>query len=108
MLSVVFFLIAYAIIALICVPLAMRLVPPNPIYGVRTRRTKDDPALWYNVNAVGGQLMLVACGLGGIILMMYQGTLLRSFWAQLFLFLFFVGAAVGATLYFERKGGSWK
>lgn len=108
MFSVVFFLIGYAIIALVCVPLAMRLIPPNPVYGVRTRRTADDPALWYNVNAVGGQLMLVACGLGAIILMMYQGTLLRSFWAQLFMFVFFVGAAVGATLYFERKGGSWK
>ena len=52
--------------------------------------------------------MLAACGLGGIILMMWQGTILRSFWAQLFVFVFFVGAAVGATLYFERKGGSWK
>ena len=108
MFSVVFVRIAYAVIALVCIPLAMRLIPPNPVYGVRTKRTAADPALWYNVNAVGGQLMLVACGLGGIILMMYQGTLLRSFWAQLFVFVIFVGGAVGATLYFERKGGSWK
>lgn len=108
MLSVVLFLVAYAIVALAAVPLAMRLIPPNPVYGVRTRRTAGDPALWYNVNAVGGQLLLVACGLGAIILMMYQGTWLRSFWAQLFVFVVFVGGAVGATLYFERKGGSWR
>lgn len=108
MLSVVLFLVAYAIIALASVPLAMRLIPPNPVYGVRTRRTAGDPALWYNVNAVGGQLLVVACGLGAIILMMYQGTWLRSFWAQLFVFVIFVGGAVGATLYFERKGGSWR
>lgn len=108
MLSVVFFLIAYAIIALVCVPLAMRMIPPNPVYGIRTKRTAADPALWYNVNAVGAQLLLVACGVGAIILMMYQGTLLRSFWAQLLVFVVFVGGAVGGTLYFERKGGSWK
>src|SRR5207245_2046583 len=62
MLSVVFFLIGYAVIGLIAVPLAMRLIPPNPVYGVRTRRTIENPSLWYNVNAVGGQLLLVACG----------------------------------------------
>ena len=108
MLTVVFFLIAYAVIGLVSVPLAMRLIPPNRIYGIRTRRTLDNPSLWYNVNAVGGQLLLVACGLGAIILMMYQGTWMRSSLVQLIVFVIFVGGAVGATLYFERKGGSWK
>jgi uncharacterized membrane protein len=108
MFSVVFFLIGYAVIALVAVPLAMRLVPPNPIYGVRTDRTLSDTTLWYNVNAVGGQLLLVAVGLSAILLMMYQGTWLKGFWAQLFLFVVPIGAAVGGTIYFERKGGSWK
>ena len=90
MLSVVFFLVGYAVIGLIAVPLAMRLIPPNPVYGVRTRRTVENPALWYTVNAVGGQLLLVACGLGAIILMMYQGTWLRSFWVQLIFFVIFI------------------
>ena len=31
MLSVVFFLVGYAVIGLIAVPLAMRLIPPNPV-----------------------------------------------------------------------------
>jgi len=39
--------------------------------------------------------------------MMYQGTWLKSFWAQLFLFLFFIGGAVAGTLYFEKKG-KWR
>ena len=108
MLSVVFFLIADAIIALIAVPLAMRLIPPNPIYGVRTARTLDDSVLWYNANAVGGQLLLAACGISAILLMMYQGTWLKGFFSQLFLFVIPLVAAIGATLYFERKGGSWK
>ena len=108
MFSVVFFLIGYAVLALVALPLAMRLVPPNPIYGVRTDRTLRDNTLWYNVNAVGGQLLLVAVGISAILLMMYQGTWLKGFWAQLFLFVIPVAAAVGATIYFERKGGSWK
>jgi hypothetical protein len=60
------------------------------------------------VNAVGGQLILVAVGLSAIILMMYQGTWLKGFFSQLFLFIIPLVAAIGATLYFERKGGSWK
>ncbi len=107
MFSVVFFLIADAIIVMAAIPLALRLIPPNPVYGVRTRRTTDDAVLWYNVNAVAGQLLVAACGLSGILIMMYQGTLLRSFWAQLFVFVIPIAAAVGATLYFERKG-AWK
>jgi uncharacterized membrane protein len=107
MLSVVFFLIAYAVIGLAALPLAMRLIPPNPIYGLNTPRTRDSTTHWQNVNAVGGQLLLVCCGLAAILLMMYQGTWLKSFWAQLFLFVFFVGGAVGATLYFEKKG-AWR
>jgi uncharacterized membrane protein len=107
MLSVVFFLIADAVIAMAAVPLAMRLIPPNPVFGVRTARALDDTTLWYNVNAVAGQLLLAASGISAILLMMYQGTLLRSFWAQFFVFLIPILAAVASTLYFERKGG-WK
>ena len=108
MLSVVFFLIADAVIALIAIPLAMRLIPPNPIYGVRTARTLDDPKLWYAANALAGQLLLAAAGISAILIMMYQGTWLRSTWAQLFVFLIPILAAVGATLYFVARGGRWK
>ena len=107
MLSVVFFLILYAVIGLAAIPLAMRLVPPNNYFGLRTPRTMDSTSHWYVVHAVGGQLLLVCCGLAAIILMMYQGTYLKSFWAQLALFLFFIGAGVAGTLYFEKKG-SWR
>ena len=77
MLSVVFFLIAYAVIGIAAVPLAMRLVPPNNYFGLRTPRTMDSASHWYLVHAVGGQLLLVCCGLAAIILMMYQGTWLE-------------------------------
>ena len=107
MLSVVFFLIAYAVIGIAALPLAMRLVPPNNYFGLRTPRTMDSASHWYLVHAVGGQLLIVCCGLAAILLMMYQGTWLKSFWAQLVLFLIFMGGAVEGTLYFEKKG-KWR
>ena len=45
---------------LIAVPLALRKVPRNRIYGIRTRRTLADDATWYDTNAYGGRCLLVA------------------------------------------------
>ena len=42
------------------VPLALRLVPPNSIYGFRTRFTRSDPRVWYDANAFVGRLMVAA------------------------------------------------
>ena len=108
MFSAVFFFIAYFVVAMAALPLAMRLVPPNRYFGFRTPRCLDDSTLWYTVNAVGGQLLLATVGISIILFIFYQGTWLRGFWAQLFFFLIPIGAAIGATLYFERKGGAWK
>src|ERR1700687_5149391 len=47
------------------VPLILRRVGPNPWYGFRVRRTLDDPALWYPVNALAAKGLLPA-GLGTI------------------------------------------
>ncbi|HUQ29282.1 MAG TPA: SdpI family protein [Usitatibacter sp.] len=107
MFSVVFFLIVDAVIFMAAVPLGLRLIPPNPMFGVNTKRTRDDAALWYNVNAVAGQLVAAACLISALFIMMYQGTFLRSFWAQLVVFVLPLAAAAGATLYFEKKG-AWK
>jgi uncharacterized membrane protein len=44
----------------ISVPLALRKVPPNVIYGVRTRKTLSDPRIWYEANYRGGIAFIVA------------------------------------------------
>ena len=46
--------------ALIALPLALRKVPRNRLYGVRTRRTLADDRVWYETNAYGGRCLLVA------------------------------------------------
>ena len=36
--------------AAISLPLLMRKIKPNPIYGFRIRQTLEDPETWYSVN----------------------------------------------------------
>lgn len=103
MLVTISLLVACVIIAAAAVPLMLRLIPQNPIYGVRTERTLTQASAWFEVNAFGGRALLIAAGVAALLIMVYQGTLLRSGWAQLLVFLFAIGAAVTATFVFERK-----
>lgn len=41
-------------------PLILRKVKPNYIYGFRVLKTLNDPRLWYEVNAYAGVRLLVA------------------------------------------------
>jgi hypothetical protein len=45
-------------IVVISVPLVARMVPRNPIYGVRTRKAFVSDRNWYEINAYGGRLLL--------------------------------------------------
>src|SRR5262245_54348708 len=49
-----------AVLAAISAPMAMRRVPPNPLYGFRTPRTLEDHAVWYEANAFAGRALLGA------------------------------------------------
>ena len=44
----------------ISIPLIQRRVKPNYWYGFRTRRTLDNPEIWYDVNAHAGKRMLAS------------------------------------------------
>ena len=103
MLSTIFILILCALVAAVAAPLMLRLIPPNPIYGLPTKRMNTQPEVWYLVNSFGGRMLVVAAGVSAILVMMYNGTWLRSGWAQFFVFIVFVGAAVGATFWFKEK-----
>jgi uncharacterized membrane protein len=51
-----------ALIAALSVPLALRLIPPNRIYGVRTSQTLASREVWFRVNRVAGFAFLAAAG----------------------------------------------
>lgn len=103
MLVTISLLVACVIIAAVAVPLMLRLIPQNPIYGLRTERTLTQASVWFDVNAYGGRALLIATGIAALLIMVYQGTWLRAGWAQLLVFLLAIGGAVAATLVYERK-----
>jgi len=44
---------------LLSVPLVLRRVPPNPVYGLRVPATFKDEQVWYDANAASGRDLLV-------------------------------------------------
>ena len=46
---------------LVAIPLALGKVPPNVVYGFRTRATLADEEVWYDANAYFGRRLIVAC-----------------------------------------------
>ncbi|MGI9102953.1 MAG: SdpI family protein [Terriglobales bacterium] len=44
----------------ISIPLLLRKVPPNVLYGFRTRKTLSDRAVWYEANYRGAVDLIVA------------------------------------------------
>lgn len=57
------FFVPAILIALVSAPLILGLVPRNPVYGVRTRKTLSDDRIWYPVNRLGGWLLLASSAL---------------------------------------------
>lgn len=103
MLLTILLLIACALIATAAIPLMLRLIPPNPIYGFPARKMNSEPQNWFLLNSFLGRALVVAAGIAAILLMAYNGTWLRSGWAQIFVFVLAMGGAVGATLWFKKK-----
>ena len=54
------------VLILIAIPLALRKVRPNVVYGYRTRATLSDEDVWYDANAYFGSRLIVACLCGAV------------------------------------------
>ena len=105
MLSTIFLLILLALIGMAAIPLMLGIVPPNPYYGWPTRSSSSKPDLWKQVNMVLGRAVVVACALAAVALMAYNGTWLKSGFAQLFVVILALGIAAGVTFWYVRKIG---
>lgn len=96
--------IACALVGFASVPLIMRLVPPNPYYGLNLPRLADNHELWLLVNSFLGWALLIASGLMALGLAFYQGTWwLGHWWEQIIMFIILIGAAIAATLWFAMR-----
>jgi len=54
------------LLAGLSVPMILKKIPPNGLYGFRLPSTVNNPAVWYDVNAYAGWRLLVV-GLGSAI-----------------------------------------
>ena len=68
-------LIECILIAITSLPLALRMVPPNPFYGFRTPFTGSDPAVWYAANAFVGRALLAGSTVSAVALACSTGRL---------------------------------
>lgn len=67
-------LLGCVVIAIVSVPLILKRVPPNVLYGFRTPRTLNDRALWFRVNYFAGWAFLLASAVSAVLLSINPST----------------------------------
>lgn len=103
MLITVLLLIACALMAMAGVPLILKLVPPNEMFGFVTERATSKAERWYKVNVFAGKALVAAAAVSALLIMAYSNTLLRPAWLQILAVLLPVGIAVGVTFWYEKN-----
>jgi hypothetical protein len=85
----------------ISVPLILRAVPPNGVYGFRVSATQSSPAIWYPANAFMGWALLVAAVISAVLLAILPATVKR--WLLLATFLVPVLGAIAASFVYLSR-----
>jgi len=103
MLFTVLILIVIVLIAMAATPLSLGVVPQNPYYGLNTERTNAKEKTWVRANMFVGRVVVGACALSAFLIMFYQGTWLRSGWAQFAAFVIPMAGAIVAVILYEKR-----
>jgi uncharacterized membrane protein len=64
----IFLLMVSAVVFVLCIPLVLKLVPPNRLYGFRTRKTLSSPEIWYPANVFAGYALMIAAAVTALII----------------------------------------
>jgi uncharacterized membrane protein len=97
------FLVPCGIIAVASIPLILSIVPPNDVYGFRTRQTRTNRELWFRANRFAGCAFFIASGVSvGIFTMHPEYASGRSF-AGLVVFIVPLVIALVASFAYVRK-----
>ena len=98
--------IACLALAVVSVPLILGKVPPNSIYGFRTRLTLSSPDIWYPANTFSGWALLIAAVvcLTTLWLLLPESVLGRP-WVPIAAFLVPVSMSFVASLIYLRRLG---
>ena len=75
------FLVACGVIALVSIPLILKVVPPNRWYGFRTTRTLSNENLWFRANRIAGWAFLAAAAVTAAILILVPEVASRGYGA---------------------------
>ena len=90
-----------AVLAMISMPLILRIVPPNGVYGFRTGATQSNPEIWYRTNAFMGWALLLAGVISAAGLLAFPAGAKR--WLLWLTFLLpLLGALVSSFVYVGR------
>src|SRR2546423_6630531 len=68
------FLVGAGFIAIVSIPLILKLVPRNPFYGFRTRSTLASDEIWFRANYFAGWALLIAAGVSAALLIAVPGS----------------------------------
>jgi len=75
--GVITIVVCAGVFALLAIPLMLRMVPRNVVYGYRTRATLADDVVWYEANAYFGRALLMASIFSALtIFILYRGEYL--------------------------------
>jgi uncharacterized membrane protein len=64
----IFLLMVCAVVFVLCIPLVLKLIPPNHLYGFRTRKTISSPEIWYPANGFAGYALMLAAAVTALII----------------------------------------
>jgi uncharacterized membrane protein len=95
-----FFLVSCGIVALVGIPLILRVIPPNRWHGIRTRRTLSNREVWFRVNHFAGWAIVLAAGVSAVLLCFApEGRRAASLYGVV-VFALPLFAAVGASFWY--------
>jgi hypothetical protein len=70
------------LLAVLSIPLILQRIGPNPWYGFRVKKTLNDPAIWYPVNAYAAKRLLavgLASSLAAVLLFFVSNLDLNTY-----------------------------
>jgi uncharacterized membrane protein len=97
------FLVPCGIIAVASIPLILSVVPPNRVYGFRTRQTLANRELWFRANRFAGCVVLIASGLSASIFVTHPDYASGRSFAGLVVFVVPLVIALAASFAYVRR-----
>ena len=97
------FLVPCAIIAVASIPIMLNLVPPNRLYGFRTRRTVANRELWFRANRFAGFACFIAAGVSAVIFVRHPEYAVAGSPAGLVIFVVPLVIALAASFAYVRR-----